>query len=253
MEMKKNKGTIQSLETGFKIIHVVAEANRPLRFADIQEKTQLLKSNLYKYMATLTGLDLLYRDKETGFYYLGSKLIQLGMQAVGSQDTITRITPYLQSISQYSNCTALFSANTSNGPIVTKINYSDQILNIGAQIGTFLPPSSSSGKTFHVFARQQSSNWKDSANNLLTIEDDEYQQIINDKIAFAKEPIVTSVSSLSIPIFSYTNELIGIITVVGFAPNLPSSKNDALVDYLLEMQEEISQLFGYHPDRSPTE
>lgn len=59
-------------------------------------------------MNTLTQLELLYRDKTTGMYHLGSKLIQYGMAAIGNEDITSRITPYLQEISHNTSCTVLF-------------------------------------------------------------------------------------------------------------------------------------------------
>ena len=137
MEIVKSGSTIQSLQVGMSIIDSIATTGNPLRFSDIQESTNITKSNLYKYLNTLTQLELLYRDKTTGLYHLGSKLIQYGMAAIGQEDVVTRITSYLQEISHQSNCTVLFTVWTYNGPVVAKIWNSNQSLNIGAQLGHY--------------------------------------------------------------------------------------------------------------------
>ncbi|MFF2455825.1 IclR family transcriptional regulator [Peribacillus simplex] len=249
MEIVKSGSTIQSLQIGMSIIDLLASQRTPLRFSDIQELTEITKSNLYKYLNTLTQLDLLYRDKTTGMYHLGSKLIQYGMAAIGNEDVTSRITPYLQEISHHTSCTVLFSVWTYDGPITAKIWNSNQNLNIGAQLGTRLPPSSSSGKVFTVFQDPSlTAEWIEKDRNVtgsFLKETDEYHEIRKYKIAFAKEPLVPSVSSMSIPVFNYNSELLGAITAVGFTESIPDHYEDPLSDYLRKSCLEISKIFGY--------
>jgi len=58
MEITKNGSTIQSLQIGIGILDVLINNGTPMKFVEIQEKTNMTKSNLYKYMNTLTLLDL---------------------------------------------------------------------------------------------------------------------------------------------------------------------------------------------------
>lgn len=251
MEIVKSNSTIQSLQIGVSIIDLLATQRTPLRFSDIQELTEITKSNLYKYLNTLTQLDLLYRDKTTGMYHLGSKLIQYGMAAIGNEDVTSRIAPFLQEISHHTSCTVLFSVWTYDGPITAKIWNSNQSLNIGAQLGTRLPPASSSGKVFTVFQDPSlTADWIEKEKNVslaLHPEMNEYQAIQKHKIAFAREPLVPSVSSMSIPIFNYNADLLGAITAVGFTENIPDHYDEPLSKYLNTCFLEISNIFGYTP------
>jgi DNA-binding IclR family transcriptional regulator len=247
LEIKKNGSTIQSLQIGIGIIDVIVNNGNPMKFSEIQEQTGMTKSNLYKYMNTLTQLNLLIRENPTGLYHLGPKLIQFGTTAIGKQDVVELVNPYLQTISQQTNCSVLFAVGTTNGPVIARIWSPDQILNIGAQIGTLLPPNSSSGKIFNVFYNNHIiENWRIEAEPTMTDIDKEFHRIKEEKIAFAREPLITSISSVSLPILSFSEELIGIITVVGFSPDIPTATTDATSLYLLEMQKEISKTFGYN-------
>ena len=246
IEITKNGSTIQSLQIGVGIIDVIVNSGKPMKFPEIQEKTKMTKSNLYKYMNTLTQLDLLTRENSTGLYHLGPKLIQYGTTAIGNQDVVELVTPYLQAISQHTNCSVLLAVGTINGPVIAKICSPNQVLNIGAQIGTMLPPNSSSGKIFNVFYNNHiTDNWRVAVEPSMTDEDNEFHKVKEEKIAFAKEPLITSISSVSLPIQSYSEELIGIITVVGFTPDIPTTITDSFSQYLLKMQKEISKTFGH--------
>ncbi|MDR4887396.1 helix-turn-helix domain-containing protein [Fredinandcohnia sp. QZ13] len=241
---KKSRDTIQSLSIGISILDTIAKARRPLKITEIQAETNITKSNLYKYINTLVQDDLIFRDQNSGLYHLGSKLIQYGMTAMGNQDVLAIISPYLQSISEHTNNTALFSVPTFNGPVIAKITRSNQILNIGAEIGTLLPPYSAAGKIFNLFAEQQKTKkWKENYQSTIMEDLDEAQIIRKEKIAFAKEPLISEVSSVALPILNYLNELIGIITLVGFSSDIPGTIDDPQSKFLQKMRVEISKNF----------
>ncbi|MBM4762952.1 IclR family transcriptional regulator [Bacillus sp. B15-48] len=247
MKIEKSNTMIQSLQIGISIIDLISSKDTPMRFADIQEETGITKSNLYKYLNTLTQLDLLYRDKQTNLYQLGSKLIQYGMSAIGHNDVTKRVTPFLQEISAYTSCTVLFSVWTHNGPVTAKIWSSNHALNIGAQLGSILPPSSSVGKIFTTFLREgETEEWRGKeGKGHYQLTEQEIANIKKNKISFAKEPLVPSISSTSIPIFDFSEELIGAIAVIGFSETIPSTPSEPISQYLMNFHKTISQIFGY--------
>ncbi|KKI53488.1 IclR family transcriptional regulator [Staphylococcus equorum] len=236
MADKKSKDYIQSLDTGIKILNVLQKSKSPMKFSEIQKITSISKSNLYKYMNTLANNELVYRNPATGEYHLGNQLIQLGMSAMGNLDSLAIVTPYLQEIGRHNNNTVLYSVITRRGPVVTKIWHAEGILNIGAQIGTVLPPKSSSGKIFAAFFDETQKEY----------EDEELNKIHNQQIAFAAEPLIPTISSVSFPVFTFNKELEGIISVIGVKDNLPDSVESPDTHYLLEKQKEISKLLGLH-------
>jgi DNA-binding IclR family transcriptional regulator len=59
---------------------------------------------------------------------------------VDQENLLDRITPYLEFLNNKTGNTVLFSIWTQNGPMVIKMFNAKQGLNIGAQIGTLLPP-----------------------------------------------------------------------------------------------------------------
>jgi DNA-binding IclR family transcriptional regulator len=251
MEAIKKGTTIQSLEVGMGIIESIAKQGRPIKFSDIQELTQITKSNLYKYLNTFTQLGILYRYKDTGEYILGSKLIEYGMAAVDQENVIDRITPFLYEINTKSSNTVLFSAWTQNGPIIVKDFNNNSGFNIGAQIGTFLPIRSATGKVFMAFMDEQKiREWK--AKEFMQISSEKISQLEGEcesvrekEIAFAREPLVSSVSSVSVPVLNYKKQLLGAVTVVGFSEFIPQNVNNELSRYLIDISKEISGSFGY--------
>ncbi|MEB3100858.1 IclR family transcriptional regulator [Ferviditalea candida] len=251
MEKAKKGATIQSLQIGFSIVDLVAGQGRPLKFNDIYELTGITKSNLYKYINTLTQQGILYRDRETGAYTLGSKLVEYGMAAVNRENVSERILPFMQEINRTCKSTVLLISWTHDGPIVVRMINNNQGLNIGAQIGTYLPLLSASGKIFAAFLEESLvRDWK--LRELGKLKEERRKalerelDVIRDKqISFADEPLVPTISSVSIPIFNFGKQLLGAVTVVGFSETVPQTEQDELSRYLLQMQREISRVFGY--------
>ncbi|MFD0828270.1 IclR family transcriptional regulator [Neobacillus sp. M.A.Huq-85] len=252
MEVTKKGTTIQSLQIGMGIVDLISKQGRPLKFTDIQDLTQITKSNLYKYLNTFTQLGILYRSKDTGEYVLGSKLIEYGMAAADHENVVERITPFLQDINEKSSSTVLYSSWTHNGPMIVKDININRGYNIGAQIGTFLPIHSSTGKIFMAFMDgQMIHDWKTkefmqlSPEKVRQLEEERY--IIQEKeISFAREPLVSSVSSVSFPVFNYKKRLLGAVTIVGFSQFIPDHEEDDLSQYLVQISKEISGTFGYN-------
>lgn len=245
------KAVIQSLEIGIQLVDLIVQNGQPMKFNDIHHSTGITKSNLYKYLNTLTQLGLLYRDRESGHYRLGSRLIEYGMAAVDREDLMDRLLPYLQEINQHCQETVLLHMWTDQGPMVVKMFSSHQGLNIGARIGTILPLSSAAGKIFAAFLDEVLvKDWKEKEWNKLTPEQREslaaeLEEVRQTHVSFAREPLVPFISSVGFPIFNYERKLMASFTVVGFSQDIPQDSSHPLCVYLMEKSREISQVCGW--------
>lgn len=250
MSELKSLPVIQSLKTGIDMIELFVVQNRPLKFTEIQELTGMTKSNLHKYLNTLLVTGLLYRDAE-GTYFLGSKLIEFGNAAIGNEDLIGRTAPYLKEISNHTKLTTLLSVWTHDGPVIANIWSINAGLNIGAQIGTRLPPLSSAGKMFTAFNQAPDvEEWKQKALKQFTPDEKESfekeQATIREQyFAYAKDPLVEHVSSFSVPIFNFRQDIIGVVTSVGFTTSIPNSPDDEISSFVLKKVFELSKSFGW--------
>lgn len=251
MALSKAPNVIQSLQVGLELLELIAQSEKPLKYNEIHERTGMTKSNLHKYLHTLTMLGLLYRDRSTGLYTLGSKLVEYGMKAANQENVIDRVMPFLQEINQACKSTVLLTAWSQIGPMVVKLINSQIGLNIGAQIGTVLPPMSAAGKVYTAFMDEELlADWE--TEDLLQPSLEQQEQLREDiqfvrkhGIAFASEPLVPSISSIALPIMNVERRLLGVIVVVGFSDVIASSLDDVMSQYLLKMRNEISEAFGY--------
>lgn len=254
MENHKKGTTIQSLEIGMGILDFIAHQAKPCKFTEIQEYTQITKSNLYKYLNTFTQLEILYRDRDSGSYVLGSRLIEYGMAAVDQENVLERITPYLEELNSMTQSTVLFSIWSQSGPMVIKmLNVSHSHgFNIGAQIGTVLPPNSATGKIFMAFMDERSvKEWKGAENNSMPPDklphlETEVMMIKEKEISFGQETLVPSASSISFPVLNYKRNLLGAVTIVGFLKQIPTNEEADLSKVIIDISKSMSKSFGYN-------
>ncbi|SDH48364.1 transcriptional regulator, IclR family [Planococcus glaciei] len=246
-----SNSTIGSLALGIQIIDAVAQSDLPLKFSDIQEATGISKSNLYKYLNTLTQMDLLYRDHKRGAYSLGYKFLEYGNAASQNADFVGRLTPYFKEISKLSSMTTLFATWVNDGPVITNIWNTNYGLNIGAQVGTKLPMSSASGKIFAAYANSlEMTNWIEREQQTIEGFDiskfqHELKQIRENQFTYSYEPLVRHVSSLGFPILNFKRELVGAFSVVGFSEDVPHERDSEIIQSILAMSKEMSAIYGY--------
>lgn len=245
----KQKPTIQSLQVGFTIIDVIADYGRPIPVKEIHERTKISKSNLYKYLNTLTLLGVVYKDK-AGRYTLGSRMIDYVMKAVNQENIIERLIPAMQEINRKCSESVALQIWTQNGPMVVHVLNSNRLMNLSAQIGTYMPIHSAAGKIFASFMDDaQVQHWKEQEFKHLTPQEiehleQEFIDIRKNHISFAKESMVPNVSSISIPILNFRSQLLAAITIVGFQQTIPLNIEHPLCQYLIRKGKEISTLFG---------
>lgn len=248
-----NQPIIQSLNTGIKLIEIIVNANKPLKFSDIQQLTKMTKSNLHKYLNTLTINGILFRDN-SGYYYLGSKLIEFGNAAIGHIDLIDLAGSYLKNISEQTGLTTLLSVWSTNEPVIAHISRSNLAINIGATIGTKLPPLSSAGKIYMAFAEAlQIEEWK--KEGLKHLNQGELNKLETNlshirkvKFSYAAEPLVDHISSFSLPILNFEKKLVGVITVVGFHEQIPKNIDNNIVKIAMKEAFELAKAFGFKKD-----
>lgn len=250
MTKKSKVSVIQSLEIGLNILELLANEKEPLKFSDIQNLTSMTKSNLYKYLSTLHQFGMIYRDPQTNSYSLGQKLIKLGNIALGQSSLIEIVIPYFKKINEQTKLTALLAIPSIQGPLITYISSPDYGINIGAQIGTTLPLTSSTGVVYSAFDNSEVENWmkaeiKKFNTTELQLHQNEAEKTRKVFFASKTEPLVEHVSSFSVPILNYNKDLICAITIVGYTDIVPKTVDNPISSYVIQIAKEISEYFGY--------
>jgi DNA-binding IclR family transcriptional regulator len=99
---------VNSVVKAIRILDTLRSAG-PLTFSEAQRALDLPKSTVHKILATLEQEDLVRRDRETGRYSLGVKLIELGSGARAQLEFRKIALPLMQELSEAIDCTVHLS------------------------------------------------------------------------------------------------------------------------------------------------
>jgi IclR family transcriptional regulator, KDG regulon repressor len=102
---------VEAVNSVVKAIRILDRLRRvgPLTFSEVQRALDLPKSTVHKILATLEQEDFVRRDRETGRYSLGVKLIELGSGARAQLEFRKIALPLMQELSEAIDCTVHLS------------------------------------------------------------------------------------------------------------------------------------------------
>lgn len=81
------------------VLDLVAEAGRPVRFTDLQDRSPFPKATLYRLLQTLVAQGMLAFDAERGTYAPGMRLVRLAHAAWAQSSLAPVARPYLDALS----------------------------------------------------------------------------------------------------------------------------------------------------------
>ncbi|MGN7755215.1 SMP-30/gluconolactonase/LRE family protein [Sinorhizobium sp. 22678] len=88
-----------ALAKGLALLDLIAEAPKPLRFADLQKMSGVPKPTLARMLKTLMVFRLIRQDEATGAYLLGHRFIELSHRVWDKFDLVSAAAPELERLS----------------------------------------------------------------------------------------------------------------------------------------------------------
>ena len=86
MEDREDESPIKSVRKALDVLEAVANARRPLRVGEIATRLRMSQSAVSRIVATLSKVEMIHQDEETGRCYPGLGLAVLGAKAVGRRN-----------------------------------------------------------------------------------------------------------------------------------------------------------------------
>ncbi|HTV69424.1 MAG TPA: SMP-30/gluconolactonase/LRE family protein [Rhizobiaceae bacterium] len=84
---------------GLGLLDMIAEASKPMRFADLQKLSGLPKPTLARMLKTLTAFRLIRQDETSGAYLLGHRFLELSHRVWDKFDLVSAAIPELDRLS----------------------------------------------------------------------------------------------------------------------------------------------------------
>lgn len=143
---------VRSLETGLRILSVLAKPRPPLSLTAIAEAATLPPSTVHRYLASLARLGFVAREPGSGAYRLGSATLDLGLAALSQVNVIQLGSPAIVALRDEVSETVGLVVWGSAGPTFVRLEEASRNITVNVRAGSVVPVlSSASGQVFAAY------------------------------------------------------------------------------------------------------
>ena len=232
----------------------LAAAPAPMGVSEMARALNQSKARIHRNLASLKHFGLIDQDETTEKYRLGWKLFQLGERA-GVQSNIRAIAePYLKLLCEKTGQSALLSIPLNGEALVIAAVDSNSNVSITVKPGNRpLPHCSAQGRIALAYAtdaqreRLLGGALKAPSPHSLVDTQKIRQRLerIRQKLwEDAPNEALMGVNVLAAPVFRNTEDLMGIVAIVGSIQHIPASPKGALLDMVSGCAAALSKTFG---------
>lgn len=239
---------IRSVDRALAILDCYDQEHTSFSLVELAKEIDLSASTTLRLLATLEKRNYVYRDPDTGRYYLGARLAQLGNAIFANLDICQIAQPYMQRLCrEYNESVGIYQRHGDHRVCITRIN-SNQTLRSVLTIGTTYPLTrGAAGRVLLAYAPP--------ADQERLIADDPYTTIAalktvkSDGYTVSRGERDIAVESIATPIYSASGQVDYALFITGPAGRFTDETREAMVSSLKESASKISSQLGYQPRR----
>ena len=143
---------IQSVEVGFGLLQVLAQASGPLMLRDLAARAGMSAAKAHRYLVSFQRLALVVQDSSSNRYDLGPAALKLGLACLSRLDSVKlarqRMAPLMEQVGQ----TLALAVWGNQGPTMVHWEASPQAITVNLRLGDVMPLlSSATGLCFAAF------------------------------------------------------------------------------------------------------
>ena len=245
----------QSLQKADKILEILMKGPTPVALTEFARVLSMPKSTMSRFLSTLESLGFVMRDKETGKFYLGLRLFELGCKAIDDVGLRKMAIPEMEKLRNQIDENVLLTVSEG-----TRITYLDKIESHQAVVtqekvgGTAPAYCVSSGKALLAFDKDRLElviKEGLQAYTPLTITDpdklrQECEKIRKQGYAINRGEYRTGVTGIAAPIFNANGTLVGAISTAAPAERMNKRRWDEHVRAVVKAGLTISHSLGFN-------
>lgn len=252
------KGRIQSLERGFKILKCFSSDKSMLRLTDIADKLGISKATVFRYVSTLKDLGYLRKDNEYKGYKITVKVLELGFAALNTLNFPKTAIPYLEELAH--KCQESSSMAILDGPDVVYVarTATKRWMTTHLQIGSKLPAYCTSlGRTLLAYkpfnevqeilkSIELKPYTPHTTTDLDTIKED-LERISKDGYAINNQEFEIGLLSAAAPVYDDRGEVVAAINISMSSARVSLDElKQKFIPVLIKTAKEISNALGYY-------
>jgi len=248
--------TVQSVDRALRILEILKDERDGLGVTELSTHLEVSKSTVHRLLMSLLKKNFVKKDKNSGKYILGLKLIELG-QIVSENIDIRKLAyPYLVQLVEILDETVHLASRDNNKIVyIDKIESSSSIqmyskigkrvplhcTGIGKAILAFLPEE----EVLHALEQIQLTRYTD--NTIVKKEEllKHLKSIEKKGYSIDNEEHEKGIRCVAAPIFNYNKEVIAGISVTSLSVKLKGEKLVESTNEVVRIANEISKEYGY--------
>jgi DNA-binding IclR family transcriptional regulator len=248
---------IKSLEKGLNIIALLSQHDSPLKLEELVRISGLRKTSCFRILQTLTRSGFALKDKDTGGYFIGPKIISIGLTALENRGIRELAMPFMKEIRQKTGATVNLAILNGSDVIFVERLQSAHIVEGNLRVGSRLSAHlSSMGKVIlahlpetelNVVLKQIRFERKtDKTVASVKALKEELKKIRAAGFAVNNEELATGLFAIAVPLLNHTGVAIAGLNISFLLARHP--REEAMQNFrplMLKAGKEISAMMGF--------
>ncbi len=258
-------GGVQAVDTAVRVLSALVDVGTTLSLKTVAERAGMQPPKAHRYLVSLCRSGLAERDTGTGGYRLGPLAVRMGLAALRHLNVVREAGPALASLRDELGFTAGLAVWGAAGPTFVRFEETNDALIISGRPGSVMPIlTSSTGRVFGAYlSRSLTGPYLEremagaphpgatptGAAQRMTAHDVDslFDEVRQHRMARVHGDLNPGLHGLSAPIFDHAGALAGVITVMGSAGLIDTSRDGRNARVLAARGEEVSRRLGWGP------
>lgn len=249
---ERKRKSIQSVETGIRVLNVLASERKSLRLRDLAALSDMSKSQAHRYLLAFINTGLVRQDNASGLYELGPTALRIGLAALSRVDAVHEATVELRKLVDHTGHTGIISIWGDYGPTIIRWMDGQHPVVVSLGVGSTLPVlNTAAGLVFCAFGAptkiepQLTRELTTSGMNYAAIQE-RIEQVRASGYATTQGMMVPSLAAISAPVRD--SQGVCVATLALSAPLSNRHFLDAeLITQILEAAGNASAAIGWDP------
>ncbi|MFZ4287206.1 IclR family transcriptional regulator [Variovorax sp. HJSM1_2] len=153
---EKARAGIQSVEVGFTLLEVMAQARGPLMLRDLASSAQMSAAKAHRYLVSFQRMGLVIQDARDNRYDLGPASLRLGLAALSRLDAVQLARERIVQLTAEIGHTLALAVWGNHGPTIVHWQESPESVTVNLRLGDVMPLlSSATGRCFAAYVSQE--------------------------------------------------------------------------------------------------
>jgi DNA-binding IclR family transcriptional regulator len=248
--------SVQSAETGGRLLLALADAGMPLGLKDLAERAGLSPSRTHPYLVSYARLGLVEQQSASGRYALGPAALQLGLACLRQLDPLRAAEPVVLALAEHTGHAVALAVWGNQGPTIVRLIDAREPLHVALRVGSVMSlTATATGRAFAATLPQEQllrartgalgeplgpSPWSGSRDELGAIA----AEVQRHGVARAVGLPIPGVNAFSAPVRDHEGQVALVITVLDHEDRLDPRWQGNAVQALREAAREVAQRLG---------